>query len=117
MGSITYGQLSDRGNLCALRVVTMEDQPRIIELRGDEVYQVNHAYDTNGIITQLEIPLAPAYPWAEIIVVFDEFISAARFGQNLSDSDGIIKKLVSIHDAAIASLFHWFIEWLSRYYG
>lgn len=105
MGSITYGQLRDRGNLCALRVVTMEDQPRIIELRGDEVYQVNHAYGTNGIITQLEIPLAPAYPWAEIIVVFDDFMSAARFGQNLSDSDGIIKKLVSIHESRICPYF------------
>jgi FAD/FMN-containing dehydrogenase len=44
-------------------VVTLEDEPRIIELRGDEVQKVNHAYGTNGIITQLEMPLAPAYPW------------------------------------------------------
>jgi FAD/FMN-containing dehydrogenases len=66
IGSITYGQLRDRGNLHAVRVVTMEDDPRVIELRGDEVQKVNHAYGTNGIITELEIPLAPAYAWAEI---------------------------------------------------
>lgn len=105
MGSITYGQLRDRGNLQALRVVTLEDEPCIIELRGDEVQKVNHAYGTNGIITQLEIPLAPAYPWAEIIVVFDDFMQAARFGQGLSDSDGIVKKLVSIHAAPICRYF------------
>jgi FAD/FMN-containing dehydrogenase len=105
MGSITYGQLRDRGNLRAVRVVTLEDEPRVIELRGDDVQKVNHAYGTNGIITELEIPLAPAYPWAEIIVVFDDFMTAARFGQILSDSDGIVKKMVSIHAWPIPSYF------------
>jgi FAD/FMN-containing dehydrogenase len=105
IGSITYGQLRDRGNLNAVRVVTLEDEPRVIELRGDAVQQVNHAYGTNGIITELEIPLGPAYAWAEVIVVFDDFMTAARFGQALSDADGIMKKLVSIHAWPIPSYF------------
>jgi len=105
MGSVNYGMISDRGNVQALRIVTLEEQPQIIELRGDEVQKVNHAYGTNGIITQLELPLAPAYPWAEIIVTFDEFMQAARFGQALGDSDGIIKKLVSIHAWPIPAYF------------
>ncbi|MEG4274654.1 MULTISPECIES: FAD-binding oxidoreductase [unclassified Microcoleus] len=96
IGSITYGQLRDRGNLHAVRVVTMEDEPRVIELRGDEVQKVNHAYGTNAIITELEIPLAPAYAWAEIIVAFDDFMTAANFGQALGDADGIIKKLICV---------------------
>ncbi len=112
MGSITYGQLRDRGNLRALRVVTLEDEPCIIELRGDEVQKVNHAYGTNGIITQLEIPLAPAYPWAEIIVVFDDFMQAARFGQGLGDSDGIVKKLITVHAAPICGYLHHLQEYL-----
>jgi FAD/FMN-containing dehydrogenase len=105
IGSISYGQLRDRGNLHAVRVVTMEDEPRVIELRGDEVQKVNHAYGTNGIITELEIPLGPAYPWAELIVTFDDFMTAARFGQALSDSDGLIKKLISINAWPIPSYF------------
>lgn len=105
IGSILYGQLRDRGNLIAVRVVTLEDEPRVIELRGDDVQQVNHAYGTNGIITELEIPLGPAYPWAEVIVTFDDFMTAARFGQALGDADGLIKKLISIHAAPIPSYF------------
>ncbi len=105
IGSISYGQLRDRGNLHAVRVVTMEDEPRVIELRGDDVHKVNHAYGTNGIITQLEIPLGPAYAWAELIVTFDDFMTAARFGQALGDSDGLIKKLISIHAWSIPSYF------------
>ncbi|MBF2034901.1 MAG: FAD-binding oxidoreductase, partial [Leptolyngbyaceae cyanobacterium T60_A2020_046] len=105
IGSITYGQLRDRGNLNAVRVVTLEDEPRVIELRGDAVQQVNHAYGTNGIITELEIPLGPAYPWAEVIVTFGDFMTAARFGQALGEADGLIKKLISIHAAPIPSYF------------
>jgi FAD/FMN-containing dehydrogenase len=105
IGSITYGQLRDRGNLHAVRVVTMEDQPRVLELRGDEVQKVNHAYGTNGIITELEIPLGPAYPWTELIVSFPDFMTAARFGQTLGDSDGIIKKLICICAAPIPTYF------------
>ena len=105
IGSITYGQLRDRGNLLAVRVVTMEDEPRVIELRGDEVQKVNHAYGVNGIITELEIPLGPAYPWAECIVSFNDFMTAARFGQALGDADGIIKKLISIHAWPVPTYF------------
>ncbi|MCU0548892.1 MAG: FAD-binding oxidoreductase [Leptolyngbya sp. Prado105] len=105
IGSVTYGQLRDRGNLLAVRVVTMEDEPRILDLRGDDVYKVAHAYGTNGIITELEIPLAPAYPWSDIIVNFPDFMSAARFGQALSDADGIIKKLVCICPDPIPQYF------------
>jgi FAD/FMN-containing dehydrogenase len=105
IGSITYGQLRDRGNLNAVRVVTLEDDPRVIELRGDEVQQVNHAYGTNGIITELEIPLGPAYPWAEVIVVFDDFMAAARFGQSLGEADGLVKKLISVHAWPIPGYF------------
>ena len=105
MGSINYGQISDRGNLKQVRLVTMEEQPRVLELKGDEVQNVLHAYGTTGIITELEIPLAPAYPWQEAIVVFDDLMTAAKFGQALADSNGIVKKLISIHAAPIASYF------------
>ncbi|HHP7230400.1 MAG TPA: FAD-binding oxidoreductase [Xenococcaceae cyanobacterium] len=105
MGSITYGQIKDRGNLRRVRLVTMEETPQVRELSGDEVQKVIHGYGTTGIITELEIPLAPAYPWQEVIVVFDEFMTAAKFGQALSDSDGMVKKLVSVFASAIPSYF------------
>ncbi|TYQ31495.1 FAD-binding oxidoreductase [Pseudanabaena sp. UWO310] len=106
IGSVLYGQLRDRGNLRAVRVVTLEDEPRIIELRGDDVQKVAHAYGTNGIITELEVPLAPAYGWDEFVVSFPDFMTAARFGQALGNSDGIIKKMISVHTSPIANYFN-----------
>ena len=114
MGSINYGQISDRGNLRRVRLVTTEAEPRILELTGDRVQKVLHAYGTTGIITELEMPLAPAYPWQEVIVVFDEFMQAAQFGQALGDSSGIVKKLVSIHASPIPTYFTALQDYLPR---
>jgi len=106
IGSVQYGLLGDRGNILALRIVTVEDEPRVIELRGDDVQKVNHAWGINGIITELEIPLGPAYPWAEVIVTFDDFMAAVNFGQALGNADGLIKKLISVFASQIPQYFH-----------
>lgn len=105
IGSINYGQLRDRGNVHRVKVVTLENEPRIIELKGDETQQINHAYGTNGIITEIEIPLAPCHDWLDVIVTFDDFITATKFGYNLSNSDGIVKKLISVHAFPIPQYF------------
>jgi hypothetical protein len=91
-----YGILRDRGNILGLEVVSIEEEPKIVELRGDDVNLVHHAYGTNGLITELEMPLAPAWPWMEAIVLFDEFMPSMRFAHALATSDGIVKKLISI---------------------
>ena len=102
IGSITWGLLRDRGNILMTRVVTMEAEPRILELRGADVQKVNHAYGTNGIITELELPLAPAYRWAEALVAFPDFATAARCADALAHEDAILKKLVSVIAAPVA---------------
>lgn len=105
IGSIQYGLLGDRGNLLGLKIVTMEEEPRIIELRGDEVQKVAHAWGINGIITEVELPLGAVYPWAEVIVTFPNFMSAARFGRALASADGLIKKEVGIFASPIPQYF------------
>ena len=94
-GSVTYGGLREPGNILAARIVTLEHIPRIIELRGDAAQKISRAYGTTGIITVLEMPLAPALPWVDVIVAFDDFIEAVRFGHTIAMADGIVKKLLS----------------------
>ncbi len=102
VGSITWGLLRDPGNILAARVVTVEAEPRVLELRGAAVQKVNHAYGTNGIITELEMPLAPAYPWREMVVAFGGFMSACRWADAVAKMDGITKKLVCVLPAPLA---------------
>jgi FAD/FMN-containing dehydrogenase len=95
VGSVMYGGLREPGNILAARIVTLEETPRVIELRGDAAQKINRAYGTTGIITALEMPLAPAYPWLDVIVAFDDYKAALEAGYAVARADGVIKKLVT----------------------
>ncbi len=96
VGSCVYGILRDRGNILGLEVISVEEDPKIVELRGSDVNLVHHAYGANGLITEVEMPLAPAWQWVEAIVTFRHFMEAVRFCETLARSDGIVKKLISV---------------------
>jgi FAD/FMN-containing dehydrogenase len=96
VGSIRYGQLRDAGSVLALKVVTCEPAPRLIELRGADIGKALHAYGTTSIVVEVELALAPAYPWVEMVAAFDDFAAAAHFAQALGESDGIFLKLDSL---------------------
>lgn len=102
VGSVRWGGLRDLGNIIRLRVVTMEAEPRILEFTGEELHRVSHAYGTNGIITELEMPLAPAYDWVGLFVTMPEFAAANRFAYDLAREDGILIKLATVFEAPIA---------------
>ncbi|MDM0075076.1 FAD-binding oxidoreductase [Variovorax sp. J2P1-59] len=80
IGSIRHGILRDPGNLLRARVMTVEREPRIIELQGDEIQQVHHAYGTNGVITEVEVALSPAVEWVHCIALFDSYRRVMDFG-------------------------------------
>jgi FAD/FMN-containing dehydrogenase len=96
IGSITWGINREPGNILGLRVLTMEEAPRALELRGAAIQQANHAYGTNGIITEVEIPLAPAWDWIDSTLGFPDLMAAARFANALAHEDGIAKKLACV---------------------
>ena len=96
VGSIRYGQLRDSGSVLALKIVTCEETPRLIELRGVDIGKALHAYGTTGIVVEVELPLAPSYPWVEMVAAFEEFTATARFAQALAESDGLMLKLDSL---------------------
>ena len=79
VGSVTFGGMREPGNIVAARIVTLEPVPRVIELRGDAAQKISRAYGTNGIITVLEMPLAPVQAWVDVIVAFDDFRRRGAF--------------------------------------
>jgi FAD/FMN-containing dehydrogenase len=105
IGSCTYGILHDRGNISGIEVVSVEEEPRVVELRGNEVNRVHHAYGTNGIITELEMPLAPAYRWLEVIVEFADFTQVVRFLIDFCTEQGLIKKLATGNGWPLPKIF------------
>jgi FAD/FMN-containing dehydrogenase len=80
IGSFRHGILRDPGNMLHARVMTVEREPRIIELHGDEIQQVQHAFGTNGVILDVEVALSPAVDWVHCTVLFDSYRGALDFG-------------------------------------
>jgi len=95
VGSVTWGGLRDLGNILRLRIVTMEAEPRVMELSTWDLQKVSHAYGTNGIITEVEMPLAPAYDWVDVIVGHETFMDAVMFADKVARSNGLLLKEVA----------------------
>ncbi len=95
VGSVRWGGLRNLGNILGLKVVTCEAKPRVLDLEGADILKVAHAYGTNGIIVEAEMPLAPAQDWIDVIAGFDDIIEACRFGEAVARQDGLLLKEVA----------------------
>ncbi|MEN9416544.1 MAG: hypothetical protein RI988_164 [Pseudomonadota bacterium] len=109
VGSTAHGVLRDPGNLLRCRVVTVEPEPQVLVLEGDEIQQVHHAYGTNGILTEFEVALSPAVDWLHVIALFPNYRQVLDLG--LAAGDGSLHAfLLSAVDARFAPFYTAFGE-------
>ncbi|HWA17824.1 MAG TPA: FAD-binding oxidoreductase [Devosia sp.] len=106
VGSVRWGGLRAFGNLLGLKVVTCEETPRVLDLAGPDILKVAHAYGTNGIIVEAEIPLTATYDWVDVMVGFDSIMAAMAFGEQAALQDGLLLKEISPVAAPVA--YDWF---------
>ena len=104
VGSINFGPLASTGNVLGVRAMSIEPEPKVVELRAPEALLLHHVYGTNGLVLELEVGLAPAHPWLEAIVCFDGFDAAIEFADTLAAAPGIVKKSVTLLAAPIPDL-------------
>jgi FAD/FMN-containing dehydrogenase len=106
VGSIRWGGLRAFGNLLGLRVITAEAEPRVLDLTGPDMLKVAHAYGTNGIIVEAEIPLTQHFDWVDVLVGFDSILDACAFAEELARQDGLLCKEISSVAAPLP--YDWF---------
>jgi FAD/FMN-containing dehydrogenase len=108
VGSINHGPLAATGNVLGIKAMTIEPEPKTVELRAPEALLLHHVYGTNGLVLELEVALAPAHPWLEAIVCFEGnskgFDAAIEFADALAAAPGIVKKSVTVLAAPIPDL-------------
>jgi FAD/FMN-containing dehydrogenase len=97
IGSINYGIFAARGNVVAVQMMTIEEEPRILELRGEDTQLLQHCWGTAGVVLEMEVGLAPAQPWDDTIAVFADLDQGVRCASELAHSNGIARRLVSFH--------------------
>ncbi len=96
-GAIGYGTLHGKGNVLGLKVLTAEENPRTVELRGDDVQAAIHAYGTTGIILEVELALAPVRRWHDRIVAMPDVEHALDLIDAIARDDAVDKKQLTFY--------------------
>ncbi len=105
VGSIAYGPLGATGTILGVKLMTIETEPRIVELRAPEAMRIAHAYGTNGIVLEIELALAPALDWDEYVLAFPDGERAYAFAHALASAPAIPKNEVALFADTVAPYF------------
>jgi len=104
IGSVAWGNLRDE-NVLGVDLLTLEDPPRTLRLTGKETDVIVHTYGTAGVITTVTLPLTPARDWQGAYAAFGSFEAAARFSWRIALDHSIGKRLLTLQEAPIPSMF------------
>ena len=106
IGSLRWGFLRDAGNLLGLEVVTLEPEPRLLQLDAVASAPLNHAYGTNGILTALRLPTTEAVAWQQIVVGFEQWERALAAAQALA-ATALELNSITLLEAPLAQPLPW----------
>jgi len=106
IGSLRWGFLRDPGHLLGLEVVTVEPEPRLLQLEGPACEPLNHAYGTNGILTALRLATTEAQGWWQVVVRFEEDGQALEAAQGLPRTALLLQELCLL-EAQLAAALPW----------
>ncbi|MCC6006680.1 MAG: FAD-binding oxidoreductase, partial [Rhodobacteraceae bacterium] len=106
VGAIRWGGLRNPANIRRLRLVTMEEEPQIVDLVGPgEISKAAHAYGVNGVIVEVEMPCDPAIDWVDTILGVTTFERACELALLVGNDDTICKRMLSSFEAPIPALY------------
>jgi FAD/FMN-containing dehydrogenase len=106
IGSLRWGFLRDAGNLLGLEVVTLEPEPRLLQLDAAASAPLNHAYGTNGILTALRLPTTEAVVWQQLVVGFAQWDRALAAAQALP-ATALQLNAITLLEAPVAQPLPW----------
>ena len=87
IGSVRHGIIRDSGMIESLRIMSIEESPRIVTLSGDDTGLVLHSWGTTGIIIEAQLKLVPAETWIDCIATFPTYADVIAFGNASFESD------------------------------
>lgn len=104
LGTPTWGSIWD-GNILGATVMTVEAQPRLLSLDESSIEPILHAYGTTGIIVDVTYRLVPANEWWELVITFDDFLSAARFTKAVSERSDLLVRACAAQEPSVTPCF------------
>jgi FAD/FMN-containing dehydrogenase len=113
IGSITWGGLRENGTIKRVTVLTMEAEPREIVLEEAEALKAFHTYGTTGVIVELQLRLAPARRWEQLMVTSPDWEALQAFTAEVAKDDALPKRLVSLQEASFGAVFRPLKKWIA----
>ncbi|MCT0219455.1 FAD-binding oxidoreductase [Synechococcus sp. CS-1329] len=104
IGSVRWGFLRDPGHLLGLEVVTVEPEPRLLQLDASASAPLNHAYGSNGILTAVTLATAAAVSWQQLVVDFSSWRAALTAIRSLPATALLLNGLCLLEEAVARQL-------------
>lgn len=104
IGSIKWGNLWS-GNVKEVKVVTMEESPRVLTITGDDLMDYLHGYGTTGIVTEVVYRTTERVNWMECLVSFEHLNDSIKFAKELAEDENVDKRSISTAEWPIPSYF------------
>lgn len=95
VGAIRWGGLRNPANIRRLRLITLEENPRVLDLTGADISKAAHAYGVNGVLVEVEMPADPATPWIDVLIGVDTFANSCRLAVEIGDDPSVLKRMLS----------------------
>jgi FAD/FMN-containing dehydrogenase len=84
IGSVRHGVIRDSGMIKSLKVMTVEEEPKVMEI--DDPSLILHSWGTCGIVLEAELRLVPSQTWIDCIATFPTYGDTIAFGNAAFDS-------------------------------
>ncbi|MGZ0657164.1 FAD-binding oxidoreductase [Coraliomargarita sp. W4R72] len=105
IGSIKNGGIAYKDNVKSVTLMTMEAEPKFIKFEERDAIKALHTYGTTGIMVEVEMRLAEAHPWEQLIFVHDDWQHLLDWSYEIACDETIPKRLVSVFENPISNFF------------
>lgn len=106
VGSITWGMLRDADNIRHARIVTIEAEPKAIDLTTPEqLRDVLHNCGLTAFVTEVTFALAPKTRWHQHVLAFDDFENCLAWAEKIARDDSVHKRLCTVFEWPVPQYF------------
>lgn len=87
----------------SIRVLTVEEEPKLVELRGKEAHPALHTFGAGGLIYDVVLRSDPRHQWDEMVGFFPTYEQAADFVTELSLDPHFRHRAATAQDETLTS--------------
>lgn len=100
IGSIDFGSIRNYGNIYNMKVMTVEDMPKVIEVDAKDptlLSGIPLSLGTTGIICEISLTLAPAIFHIDMAIAFETVEECIEFAQMIYYDSTVNKRSMTIY--------------------